>query len=469
VVGVGLAYLGVGAFRTFGPADFPRLADVAINLRILGFGITVAVLTGLVFGIGPALAASRQKDGSVLAPTARGSTSGARTTRLRGSLVALEVALALVLLTGCGLLTRSVARLQSRDSGVDTENLALMQVRLLPSYDSDEQRTAFFQDLKSNLESVPGVISVSYVGDPPMGFNNWAPNVWREEDVGGKPVGMGLAHPVGVDYFRTMGIPIRSGRTFTAADDASAPKVIVVGETIAKALWPGENPVGKRLGRSLDRGGTWHTVVGVSGDIRQNTLASEPSWDFYLPFAQTADNSGLFMAVRTAGTPLALAGAFREAVWALDANVPVPEITTMEARRSATLRLPRFRVLLLTAFAVVALLLASAGVYGTLMYTVGQRTPEMGIRMALGANAGDVIWLVLRQGLLPVSLGIAVGLAGSIAAARLLESVLFQVASNDPLTLVVVAGVLSGVSLIACYVPARRASRIDPQEALRIE
>jgi putative ABC transport system permease protein len=274
---------------------------------------------------------------------------------------------------------------------------------------------------------------------------------------------------VGVDYFRTMGIPIRSGRTFTAADDASAPKVIVVGETIARALWPGENPVGKRLGRSLDDGGTWHTVVGVSGDIRQSSLASEPSWDFYLPFAQTADNSGLFMAVRTAGTPLALAGAFREAVWALDANVPVPEITTMEARRSATLRLPRFRVLLLTAFAVVALLLASAGVYGTLMYTVGRRTPEMGIRMALGANAGDVIWLVLRQGLLPVSLGVAVGLAGSIAAARLLESVLFQVASNDPLTLVVVAGVLSGVSLIACYVPARRASRIDPQEALRIE
>ncbi len=469
-LGIAVAQLGVRAFRAFGPADFPRMADVALNLRVLGFGIAVALLTGLLFGLGPALAGSRKKDGSLLAPTARGSTSGKGTARLRGSLVALEVALALVLLTGCGLLARSVIRLQSRDAGVDTDNLALMQVRLLPSYEAEEQRSAFFRDLKVELDNLPGVIGVSYIGDPPMGFNNWAPYVWREEDVArGERAGMGMAHPVGLDYFRTMGIPILRGRAFTSADDGSSLPVMVVSQTMAAALWPDEDPLGKRLNLALQHGGDWIAVVGVSGDIRQASLASEPDWDLYLPYAQSAGNSGLFMAVRTAGDPLALAGAFREAVWALDANVPVPEITTMTARRNATLRLPRFRVLLLTAFAVVALLLASAGIYGTLMYTVGRRTAELGIRMALGAESVDVIWLVLRQGLWPVILGVAAGLAGSLATARLLESVLFQVSPSDPVTIAAVAGALMGVSLLACYVPARRASQIDPQAALRTE
>ncbi len=468
-VGVGVAYLGVQAFKAFGPTNFPRLAEVTLNPRVLGFGVSVALLTGLLFGIGPALAGSRRKEEAVMTAGSRGSTTDTRTVRLRGALVALEVALALVLLTGSGLLVRSVVRLQSRDVGVNTEKLALMQVRLLPSYDTDEARATFFRVLKTNLDAVPGVISTSFIGDPPMGFNNWAPNVWREEDAGGEQSGLGMAHPVGVDYFQTMGIPISRGRMFTATDDANFPNVIVVSETMANELWPGENPLGKRLGLSLNHGGTWHTVIGVSGDIRQRTLASEPSWDFYLPFAQAAVSSGLFMAMRTAGNPLALAGAFRDAVWALDANVPVPEITTMAARRSTTLRLPRFRVLVLTAFAVVALLLASAGIYGTLMYTVGRRIPELGIRMALGADPGDVILLVLRQGVWPVLAGAGAGIAGSLAATRLLESVLFEVSHHDPLTFVVVATALIGISLLACFLPARRASRIDPQEALRVE
>jgi putative ABC transport system permease protein len=469
-VGVAVASLGVRAFRVFGPADFPRMADVALNLRVLGFGVGVALITGLLFGIGPAWAGTRKKNGCIMAPAARGSAAGASTARLRGSLVALEVALALVLLTGCGLLTRSVVRLQSRNPGIDTRDLALMQVRLLPSYEADEERSAFFRELKSDLEHLPGVISVSYIGDPPMGFNNWAPNVWREEDViRGQRAGLGNAHPVGLDYFVTMGIPILRGRAFTEADDAGSPAVMVVSQTMASELWPGENPLGKRLGLSLQHGGPWVTVVGVSGDIRQRNLASEPSWDLYLPYAQSASGSGLFVAVRTTGNPRHLAGALREAVWGLDADVPVPELTTMEARRSATLRLPRFRVILLTAFAAVALLLASAGIYGTLMYTVGRRTSELGIRMALGAESGDVIRLVLRQGLWPVIVGVGAGLVGSLWTARLLESVLFQVSSNDPLTLAVVAGGIMGVSLVACYVPARRASRIEPQVALRTE
>jgi len=240
-------------------------------------------------------------------------------------------------------------------------------------------------------------------------------------------------------------------------------------EKMAGELWPGEDPLGKRLGLSLHHGGTWHTVVGVCGNIRQRSLASEPRWDFYLPYSQAPASPGLYMAVRTVGNPLALAAALREAVWALDSNVPVPEVTTMEARRSATLQLPRFRVLLLAAFAVVALLLASAGIYGTIMYTVGRRTSEMGIRLALGADSGDVVRLVLRQGIWPVILGLCVGLAGSLATTRLLESVLFQTSTNDPITLGLTAGILLGAGLLACYVPARRASRIEPLTALRTE
>ena len=467
-LGVGLAVLGVHAFRYFGPADFPRMADVALNLRILGFGVGVALVTGLVLGIGPALTGSSDKDGSILAPGTRGSTSGARTLRLRGSLVALEVALALVLLTGCGLLTRSLVRLQGMDPGIDTEKLAIMQVRLPPSYDLDEERRAFFSRLQDRLEGLPGVVSASHVTDPPMAFNNWSPNLWREEDLlTEEPAGLGNAHPVGGDYFRTMGIPILRGRGFTEDDGEAAPPVTVVSRTLAEVLWLGEDPLGKRLGISIRRDGPWVTVVGVAGDIRQRSLASEPARDLYFPYAQASGDHGLFMAVRTAGDPMALADAFREAVWYLDDDVPVPEITTMEARVDATLRLPRFRTLLLAAFAGVALLLSGAGIYGTLMYTVGRRTPEVGIRMALGAEARDVVGLVLRQGLWPVAVGLAVGLGGAFAATRLLESVLFQVSPFDPPTFALTATVLLGVSLLACYLPARRATRVDPMTALR--
>jgi putative ABC transport system permease protein len=469
-VGIGLAILGVKAFHALGPTDFPRMADIALDFRVLAFGLGVAGATGVLFGVGPALAGSRERGASVVTPSERGSTTGRNTLRVRRGLVVLEVALALVLLTGCGLLTRSMLLLQGRDSGIEAEHLALMQVRLLPSYDEDEERSAFFTDLQARIQALPGVVSVSHVADPPMGFNNWSPNVWTEEDAQNEaPTGMGNAHPVGLDYFKTVGIPIRRGRTFTEADDVGSPPVIIVSQTLAEALWPGEDPLGKRLGISINYDGPWVTVVGVAGDIRQNTLASEPAWDLYFPYVQRAGNAGQFMAIRTAGEPLALSRALRETVWSLDDNVPVPEITTMDARMAATLRLPRFRTLLLASFAVVALILAGAGIYGTLLYTVGRRTPEVGIRMALGAEAGDVVGLILRQGMVPVLMGLGLGLLGSVAATRVLESVLFQIAPNDPLTFVLVAGTLTGVCLLAAYLPARRASRVDPQEALRRE
>jgi putative ABC transport system permease protein len=392
------------------------------------------------------------------------------TVRLRSGLVALEVALALVLLTGCGLLARSVSRLRSVDPGIEAENLALVQVHLLPSYDSDEERRAFFQDLQDRIGALPGVISVSHVADPPMGFHQQSPQLWREEDaVRGEASESGNLHRVGLEYFRTMGIPLLRGRSFSGADDADAPPVLVLSQGMAERLWPGEDPLGRLINLSKDHDGPWYTVVGVVGDIRQNSLRSGPGMDLYAPYAQNPADRGLFMAVRTAGEPLDLSGALREAVWSIDRNIPVPEITTMKGRVDATLRLDRFRALLLAAFAGVALLLATTGIYGTLTYVVGRRTPEVGIRMALGADAGAVVWMVLRQGVTPVMVGVVLGLAGSLAATRVLESFLFEVSPNDPLTFGVVASVLMGVSLLASYFPARRASRVDPQQALRAE
>jgi putative ABC transport system permease protein len=391
------------------------------------------------------------------------------TLRVRSGLVAFEVALALVLLTGCGLLTRSVIRLQHTDPGIETEKLAIVQVRLLPSYDQDEERAGFFSELRQRLEALPGVVSASFVPDPPMGFNQWAPTLWRETDPIEEPFGWANAHTVGLDYFRTLGIPVVRGRVFTETDHAQGPPVVVLSQELADTLWPGEDPLGKRLDASGLREGPWITVVGIVGDIRQRSLASRLSRDLYLPYDQAAVSGGQFMAIRTAGDPLVLAEVFRRTVWDLDDDVPIPEITTMEARVDATLRLPRFRTLLLAFFAGAALILAGAGIYGTLLYTTGKRTPEVGIRMALGAEARDVMGLVVRQGFAPVLVGLGLGLAGSLFATRVLESVLFDVAANDPATFVMVTVGLSFVSFLACLVPARKASRVDPQEALRAD
>jgi predicted permease len=384
--------------------------------------------------------------------------------------VAVEVALALILLTGAGLLSRSVIRLHGVASGMEADGLALVQVRLLPSYDENEERRAFFSELSHGLAALPGVTSVSHIADPPMGFNQWSPSVWREEDVvRGEEAGSGNAHRVGRDYFRTMGIPLRLGRVFTGGDQEGSPRVAVVSQSMAEALWPDEDPLGKRLGLSVDHEGPWVTVVGVVGDIRQGSLRSRPGRDIYLPFAQDPGDQSAYMVVRTTGAPLALTQAFRQAVWALDGNVPVPEVTTMKARVDATLKLPRFRALLLACFAGTALILAAAGIYGTLGYTVGRRTSEVGIRMALGARAGDVVATLVRQGMTSVVVGVGLGLGGAFSLTRVLESVLFETSPTDPWTFGLVAGVLVGVSLCASFLPARRASRIHPREALRAD
>jgi len=470
VLGVALAVLGVRGFKALGPADFPRLQDVTVDGWVLGFGLGLALLTGLVFGLGPALLSTRESGGRSLGGASRGSTGGVGVGRLRGGLVAAETALALVLLTGCGLLFQSVRRLQAVDSGVVAENLALVQVRLLPSYATDAQRAAFFGGLVERVEAIPGVLSVSHVADPPMGFSAWAPEVWREEDIAaGEAPGSGNAHPVGDSYFRTMGIEMLRGRDFSLSDGPGASPVVVVNERLARELWPEEDPLGQRVNLAPDYGEPWRTVVGVVDDVLQNSLASAPRWQIYLPYRQNAGSTGRYLAVRTQGDPLALTGAIREAVWEMDGNVPVPEITTMQARVDSVLRLPRFRALLLGLFAVAALVLAAGGIYGTVLFVVGMRTREVGIRIALGARAESVVRLLLRQGLVPVLIGALVGVGGAFALTRVLEGFLFEVEVRDPVTFVAAPLLLIVVGALACYLPARRATRVNPQDALRVE
>jgi len=469
-VGAGLALLGTSAFRTLGPADFPRLSEVTVDLRVLGFGLVVSMVTGLLFGLAPAMLAARDASKASAGFGGQRVAGGRGTTRLKGVLVAAEIALALMLLTGSGLLAQSVYRLQRVDPGIDPDNVVLMQVSLPPTYASEDQRAAFFGTLRERLAALPGVRSVSHVEDPPMAFNTSSPPV-RKEGASASEDNLPSAalHPVGGDYFRTMGIRMLAGRAFTGTDVPGSVPVAVVSEAMAAGLWPGTNPLGRRINLGHGPESPWLTVVGVVNGIRQYSLDQPPDWEVYVPYAQRAQANRAFMLVKTDSNSASLLRPMRRAVWALDANVPIPEFTTMNARVDATLRLPRFRAILLAGFALIALTLAAAGVYGTVLYVVGRRTREVGIRMALGANPRSVVSLMLRQSLWPVLAGIGMGVAGAFGATRVLGSVVFEIRVTDPSTFLGAAALLAVLGLLAAFVPARRATRVAPADALRAD
>jgi putative ABC transport system permease protein len=557
-LGLLCAYLGVKALLVANPAilpqlsesaamaTIPRLGEVAINGRVMAFNLGLTLLTGLLFGLAPALQFSRPDLNHALKEGAAVSARGFRFGLRRGTqslLVVGEVALALALLVGAGLLIRSLWRLQQIDPGFQPGRLLTLQLEFPDfRYRNDAQVLSFVTRLGERLVATPGVESVGMADSLPLSIVGSVGTITIEgkADLRGKPDDLPGSFPpppppppgpagafigpsaffsrVSPGYFRTLGIPLRQGREFGPHDIRSSLPVAIINDAMARRYWPGENPLGRRL--KSDGMGEWRTVVGVVGNVKRFALEDQPGPEFYIPLLQSIKELGgkpetqassganpkgspkagekekpgksaesddvsmsmvmgstanqrlasyISLVVGATGRPEALADAVRQTVWSLDRDQPILQLGTMQARLDEVYAPRRFNMLLFGMFALVALVLAAAGLYGTLAYIVAQRTHEIGIRLALGAQTRDVLWLIIRQGLALTLIGVALGLGAALALTRVLQNLLYEVSATDPVTFAGIALLLVGVAFIASYIPARKATKVDPLVALRYE
>jgi len=471
--GLVLALWGVDVLRSAGPESLPRLEEVGVDWSVLAFTLGVSVLTGVVFGLAPAWSASRVDMNDALKEGGRGRSGGAAGGRLRGALVATELALALVLLIGAGLLVKGFWLLRGVEPGFDPRHLLTVRVELPEArYKEIPAQTEFRRRVLEELNSLPGT-EAAMVSELPLGGSSLMHNFAIE----GRQVAVGdepelFSRSVGGDYFRLMHIPLRAGRDLTPQDTAGAPLVGVVNEAFAREYFPGASPVGARVRWARMEGPPqWITVVGVAGDVKHFGLDQPEAPAIYTPYAQSLQSwkRWMFLAVRSDAEPAALVGAVKARVWSVDPRIPLTKVLTMEEVAAASVAGRRFQTALLGVFALVALLLAAVGVYGLVSYSVGRRTHEIGVRMALGARRRDIFGLVVRQGLLLASAGLAAGLAGAFALTRLLAGLVYGVSPTDPATYAALTLFLLLVVLLACLVPARRATKVDPMVALRYE
>jgi predicted permease len=446
------------------PIDLPRLQEVHVDSSVLLFALAISLVTGLIFGVLPALRSLRTAPLETLKSAGRGSTEGRGGLRTRNLLVTLEVGLSAALLVTAGLLIASFVHLMSMDKGFQVDRVLAMNLSLLSTkYPKPAEQTAFFQRVLEKAGAVPGVQRASLVSVLPLTGETWIDIVGAEYDT--RPL---VELPstnvrfVSPGYFQTLAIRLRAGRDFEERDRSR--RVAIISASLAQRLWGQDDPVG----RKLSHGGQPTEVVGVTPDIRGTSLDQEPVNMLYIPYWQRPRLSGSLL-VRTSMDPRGIAGALRSAVWEIDSEVTVPEVRTLDEVLSRSVAQRRFQMLLVVLFALAALALVAFGTYGVLSYAVTRRTGEMGIRMALGAQRRDVLGMVLRQGMTPVLAGLAAGAGAAVAAGRYLESLLFQVSPRDPLAFAVSGGVLLLVSVAACLVPARRATRVSPIEALRFE
>jgi putative ABC transport system permease protein len=469
VIGLGLSIWLIKLLIAMSPPDTPRVDEIGIDLRVFAFTLSVTVLAGLLFGLFPALQTSRPNLNEMLKDSGRhGAETGGRN-RLGGLLIVSEIALSFMLLVGAGLLIKSFLNLRQIDPGFNADNVLVMRLSLPPGkYKPGEPRAQIYKLLIDNVKATPGVQSAAAVLSLPLGGDTFM--VGRGLVLEGRPMtpeeasnAMYLATTP--DYFQTLQIPLKAGRFFTEQDNLESTKVVIVNETMARQLWQGESPIGRRFTIWRDEKFP-REVVGVVGDTK-GSLDKEAGYQMYVPYAQDPGWGSLSLAVRTADEPTAMAGSVREAIRAIDKGVPTYNLKTMNdvvANSAAPRRVP---MLLLTAFAGVAMLLAMLGIYGVTSYYVTQRTHEIGVRMALGAQLVDVLKLVLWRAMLLAVIGIGIGIAGAVALTRYLMTLLFGVKPIDIITFIGVAVVLAVVVLVACLVPARRAAKIDPLEALR--
>jgi putative ABC transport system permease protein len=469
VAGLALSFWFIKLLLAIVPPNTPRLSEIGIDWRVFAFTFAVTILAGILFGLVPALQTSRPNLNETLKDSGqRGSETGGRN-RVGSSLIVSEIALSFILLAGAGLLIKSFLHLREVNPGFAADNVLAMRVTLPPGkYAQGEPRAQIYKQLIDRVKATPGVQSAGAVLSLPLRGDTF--NVGRGVIREGRPMTAdeqtNAAHlAVTPDYFQTLQIPLKAGRTFTDQDTLQSTKVAIVNETMARNLWPNENPIGRRFTVWRDEKFP-REVVGVVGDTKFS-LDKQPEQQMYVPYAQDPNWGSLSLVVRTAGEPTALAGSVREAIRAVDSGVPTYNLKTMNDVISTSAAPRRIPMLLLSAFAGVAMLLAMLGIYGVTAYYVTQRTHEIGVRMALGAQIVDVLKLVLRRAMLLAVVGIGIGIAGAVAVTRYLTSLLFGVEPIDTLTFVAVAVVLAVVVFVACLVPARRAAKIDPLEALR--
>ena len=473
IVGLVIAYTGLLLIRAFIPENISQAREISLDLKVLGFTLFVSVATGVIFGLAPAIQAVRFNQSETLKEGGRDAATGGSGKRLRSVLVMAEVAISLVLLIGAGLLINSFLRLRNVDPGFRTDNLLTMKIVLpQPKYEEFERRQAFYTDLVQRVESLAGVRSAAVTTNLPLYRQGNSIGI-RIEGKPDPPPGqenIAVTRIISPGYFDTMTIPLLSGRKLTDQDTATTPNAAVISEAMARRFWPNEDPIGKRFATGrITSDEDWVNVVGVVKDVRQFELTAEPRPQMYLSYRQ----AGFFplddLVVKTDVDPSGMAATVRKTVWEIDKDQPVSDIRTMEEILAASIARQRFSMLLLAIFAGVAMVLAGVGIYGVMSYSVAQRTHEIGIRMALGAQTSAVLKLAVGYGMMLVSIGIVIGLIAAFGLTRLMSTLLFGVTATDPMTFTLISILLVCVAAIASYIPARRATKVDPIIALRYE
>ncbi|HKO95510.1 MAG TPA: ABC transporter permease [Pyrinomonadaceae bacterium] len=468
-----LAIWATSVLVSFKPENLPRLAEIGVDLRVLGFTFGLSLLTGIIFGLLPAWAATRGGVGESLKEGGRTATAGGARQRLRSSFVVVQLAVALVLLMGAGLLIKTVWKLRSVEPGFNPENLVTMRVELPEArYKEVDKQTRFRTQTLEAMRTVPGV-QAALVSELPLSGDR----LDHDFLIDGRPYIQPGDEPsletrsVMGDYFRTMQIPLRLGRDFDSRDFVEkAPLVGIVNDAMVRQYFPNEDPLGKRVRWARNPEVNWITIVGVVGDVKHYGLDLPEEAALYSPYPQAPPwKRWTTLVARTQSDPVAMTQAIKQQIWRVDSQLPVTKVQTMSEVAATSFETRRFNMGVLALFALLALSLAAVGIYGVMSYAVTQRTQEIGIRMALGAQALDVLKLIISNGLTLTAIGVVLGIGGAIALTRLMATLLFGVTATDTLTFVAVSGVLIVVALLACYLPARRATKVDPLTALRYE
>lgn len=469
-LGLLLALWGVSALGGLGLKSFVPVETIHLDARLLIFAVLISLLTGIIFGLAPALQASKMSLNESLKEGGRGTAGSARARRAQALLVISEVALTMVLLIGAGLMLRSFMRLQEVDLGIKTENLMTMHLAVPQSkYSESERRIALFDQIRERVGGLPGVQSVATTESrPPDGLQRNLDFV-----IEGQPAASGgqslraASVTVSDNYFSTLGIPLVKGRYFTPTDKKGTPEVAVISETMARRFFAGEDPVGKKIKlANMKAEDPWFTIVGVVSDVKYRGLDAEAGPTMYYSAQQTPP-SGAYLLIRTTSEPTSVVSSVRSEIRSIDSEMPISNVKTMQQLLEESVSQSRFATLLIGIFAAVALVLACIGIYGVIAYSVSQRTGEIGIRMALGAQTNDVLRLFVGQGVKLAGVGIGIGLLAAFALTRIIVSLLYQVTATDPITYIGTGLVLAFVAVAASYLPARRATRVDPMVALR--